>query len=91
MALCLDRSSSPCVISVATCPTDGLTSSPRVRRGMQNRPPVEGGIGTRSTIAASILLQANLSGRCSSWVSVAPIGDYYSLLSTTDHLLRTNA
>jgi hypothetical protein len=22
---------------------------------------------------------------------VAPIGDYYSLLSTTDHLLRTNA
>jgi hypothetical protein len=24
-------------------------------------------------------------------VFVAPIGDYYSLLSTTDHLLRTNA
>jgi hypothetical protein len=25
------------------------------------------------------------------WKTVAPIGDYYSLLSTTDHLLRTNA
>jgi hypothetical protein len=30
------------------------------------------------------LLQLNIK-------NVAPIGDYYSLLSTTDHLLRTNA